>query len=96
MSDPELRRYFERDYVINSDWYKERLQLKQQKDINFYSNQISYLERFISNVENNLLVAEMDLDTRLQNVKNMLATASSPDYIDSLVGTIGADPLYRK
>ena len=96
MSDPELRRYFERDYVINSDWYKERLQLKQQKDINFYSNQISYLERFISNVENNLLVAEMDLDSRLQNVKNMLATASSPDYIDSLVGTIGADPLYRK
>jgi hypothetical protein len=96
MSDPELRSYFERDYVINSDWYKERLQLKQQKDVNFYTNQISYLERFISNAENNLLVAEMDLDTRLQNVKNMLATASSPEYIDSLVGTIGADPLCRK
>jgi len=96
MSDPELRSYFERDYVINSDWYKERLQLKQLKDINFYTDQISYLERFISNAENNLLVAEMDLETRLQNVKNMLEVASSPDYIDSLVGTIGADPLYRK
>lgn len=96
MSDPELRSYFEREYVINSDWYQERLQLKQQKDINFYTNQIGYLERFISNDENSLLVAEMDLNTRLQNVKNMLATASSPDYIDSLVGTIGADPLYRK
>ena len=36
MSDPELRGCFERDYVINSDWYKERLKLKQQKDINFY------------------------------------------------------------
>jgi hypothetical protein len=96
MSDPELRGYFERDYVINSDWYKERLQLKQQKDINFYTNQISYLERFIANEENHLLVAEMDLNTRLQNVRAMLATASSPDYINSLVGTIGADPLYRK
>ncbi|HQF47222.1 MAG TPA: hypothetical protein PLZ71_01045 [Flavobacterium alvei] len=96
MSDPELRSYFERDYVINSDWYKERLQLKQQKDIHFYTNQISYLEQFISNTENNLLVAEMDLNMRLQNVKNMLATASSPDYINSLVGTIGADPLYKK
>jgi hypothetical protein len=96
MSDPELRGYFERDSIINSDWYKERLQLKQQKDINFYTNQISYLERFISNEENHLLVAEMDLDSRLQNVRAMLATASSPDYIDSLVGTIGADPLYRK
>ncbi|MBP7470720.1 MAG: hypothetical protein KA782_06490, partial [Flavobacterium sp.] len=96
MSDPELRGYFEREYVINSDWYKERLQLKQQKDIYFYTNQISYLERFISNAENKSLVAEMDLETRLQNVKKMLATAGSPEYIDSLVGTIGADPLYRK
>ncbi|HSD08424.1 hypothetical protein [Flavobacterium sp.] len=96
MSDPELRSYFERDYVINSDWYKERLHLKQQKDIAFYTNQISYLENFISNAENKVLVAEMDLNTRLQNVKNMLATASSPKYIDSLVGTIGADPLYKK
>jgi len=96
MSDPELRSYFERDYVINSDWYKERLQLKQQKDIHFYTNQISYLEQFISNAENNLLVAEIDLNMRLQNVKNMLATANSPDYINSLVGTIGADPLYKK
>jgi hypothetical protein len=96
MSDAGLRSYFERDYVINSDWYKERLQLKQEKDISFYTNQISYLERFISNSGNSLLVAEMDLNTRLQNVKNMLATASSPDYINSLVGTIGADPLYRK
>lgn len=96
MSDPELRSYFERDYVINSDWYKERLKLKQQKDINFYTNQISYLERFISNDQNKSLVAEMDLNGRLQNVKNMLATASSPEYINSLVGTIGADPLFKK
>jgi len=96
MSDPELRAYFERDYVINSDWYKERLNLKQQKDINFYTNQISYLERFIANDGNKLLVAEMDLNTRLQNVKGLLATASSPDYIDSLIGTIGADPLFKK
>lgn len=96
MSDPELRSYFERDYVINSDWYKERLKLKQQKDIQFYTNQINYLENFMSNAENKVLATEMDLNTRLQNVKNMLATASSPDYINSLVGTIGADPLYRK
>jgi len=96
MSDPQLRSYFEREYVVNSDWYKERLKLKQQKDIRFYANQISYLEKFISNPLNNLSVIEMDLNTRLQNVVKLLAVASSPEYIDSLVGTIGADPLYRK
>jgi hypothetical protein len=96
MSDPELRRYFDRAYVINSDWYKERLKLKQQKDIKFYTNQISYLEQFLSNAENKFLVNEMDLNKRLQKVKNMLEDASSADYINSLVGTIGADPLFRK
>ena len=96
MSDPELRRFFERDYVINSDWYKERLKLKQQKDISFYANQISYLEKFISNPLNNSSVVEMDLNTRLQNVVKLLSAASSPEYINSLVGTIGTDPLYRK
>ncbi|MES2574441.1 MAG: hypothetical protein V4572_05835 [Bacteroidota bacterium] len=96
MSDPELRSFFERDYVINSDWYKERLKLKQQKDISFYTNQISYLERFISNTDNKALVTEMDLNTRLQNVKGLLATASSSEYINSLEGTIGADSLFKK
>jgi hypothetical protein len=96
MSDPDLRSLFERDYVINSDWYKERLKLKQQKDISFYANQISYLEKFISNPVNNLSVVEMDLNTRLQNVVKMLDVANSPEYINSLVGTIGADPLCRK
>jgi hypothetical protein len=96
MSDPELRKYFERNYVINSAWYKARLKLKQQKDINFYKNQISYLERFISNAENKLLVKEMDINNRLQNVKKLLKIASSISYIKSLEGTIGADPLFRK
>jgi len=96
MSDPELRGYFERDYVINSAWYKERLKLKQQKDINFYANQISYLERFIANNDNALLVVEMDLNKRLQNVKDLYQEASTEAYLNDLVGTIGADPLFRK
>jgi len=96
MSHPELRAYFERDYVINSDWYKERLKLKQQKDINFYASQISYLERFISNEDNKLIVVEMDLNKRLQNVKDLHQEASTEAYLNGLVGTIGADPLFRK
>ena len=96
MSDPELRSLFERDYIINSDWYKERLKLKQDKDINFYKNQISYLEGFISNAENKLLVTEMDLNKRLQNVKDLYKEACSDQYLNNLIGTIGADPLFRK
>ncbi|MBI9041176.1 MAG: hypothetical protein JEY78_07265 [Lutibacter sp.] len=96
MSNTELRSYFERDYVIDSDWYKERLILKQQKDIRFYIKQISYLEGFISNEENKQLVEEMNIKTRLQKVESALKEASSPAYLKNLVGTIGVDPLFRK
>ena len=96
LSDPELRSYFEREYVINSDWYKERLKLKQQKDIAFYTKQINYLESFMQDSNNTLIVAELDLNNRLETVKGLCKEAKSKQYLKSLVGTIGTDPLYRK
>lgn len=96
ISDPELRNFFDRDYVLNSDWYKERLVLKQQKDIRFYDSQISYLESFIANPNNVRLVAEMTIEERLESVKQLYNEAKSETYLNSLLGTIGADPLFRK
>ncbi|AUP79945.1 hypothetical protein [Flavivirga eckloniae] len=96
ISDPELRKYFDRDYVLNSDWYKERLALKQQKDIRFYDSQISYLETFIANPSNAGLVTEMNLEERLESVKELYDNVKTEDYLNSLVGTIGADPLFKK
>lgn len=96
ISDPELRQYFDRSYVVNSDWYKKRLVLKQQKDIAYYKSQISYLEAFIKDSKNELLVDEMELNSRLDATKKLCETVKSSDYIDRLVGTIGVDPLYKK
>jgi len=96
ISNPELRKYFERDYIINSDWYKERLLLKQQKDALFYKKQIAYLEDFISNTINASLVSELNILDRLKNVKKTYKEINSDNYLESLIGTIGADPLYRK
>ncbi|WP_299553722.1 hypothetical protein [Seonamhaeicola sp.] len=96
ISDPELRKYFDRDYVLNSDWYKERLALKQQKDIRFYESQMAYLEAYIADSNNGAIVAEMDLNNRLEAVKALHEKAQTKAYLDSLVGTIGADPLFKK
>ena len=95
ISDPELRKYFDRDYVVNSDWYKERLALKQQKDIAFYGKQIKYLEDFISNSRNNALVLEMDINGRLKDLKEFYAEVNSDNYLKDLNGTIGLDPLAK-
>lgn len=95
INDPELRTYFNRDYVLNSDWYKDRLILKQQKDLRFYQSQINYLESFINNPNNAVLVAEMQINDRLKSVQALYNQAKSEDYLNCLVGTIGADPLFR-
>ena len=96
INDPELRKMFERDEVLKSDWYKARLQLKQSKDIAFYTSQVEYLEEFMANPENDILVAEMNIAERLKKAKNVLKVVESKQYLTDLVGTIGADPLFKK
>ncbi|NBC83637.1 MAG: hypothetical protein GVY19_09665 [Bacteroidetes bacterium] len=95
IDNPELRKLFERDYVINSDWYKERLLLKQQKDIQFYKRQIEYLENFIADPHNQSLLNSLNMDERLARSTEMLKNVESEAYLESLSGTIGADPLFK-
>lgn len=69
ISDSELRTYFTRDYVIQSDWYKERLKLKQVREVKFLQQQLASLEAFNSNPKNSELVKEMDIAGRIASVK---------------------------
>ncbi|WP_167618062.1 hypothetical protein [Maribellus sediminis] len=96
INDPKLRKLFDRNEVIKSDWYKARLALKQEKDVAFYKNQIAYLKKFMAEQENAVLVEEMDIAGRQAKAKATLKHVESKQYLDELVGTIGADPLYRK
>ena len=96
ISNPELRNYFKRDYVLNSDWYKKRLVLKQEKEVAFYKSQIKYLTDFIANSSNKDIVIDLKIKKRLQKVKENFDAVSSPEYLESLIGTIGADPLFKK
>lgn len=96
ISNPELRKYFDRDYVIQSDWYKKRLKLKQEKDKAAYSSQIEYMKEFMGNPNNSNLVIEMDIEERINKAIKILNGISSKSYLDSLVGTIGIDPLFKK
>jgi len=95
ISDPELRKYFDREYVINSDWYKERLKLKQSKDVKFHTEQITYCENFITNPDNAVIKEDLNIEGRLVKAKEMLAYASSEAYLKDIEGTIGADVIYR-
>lgn len=94
ISSPELRKYFDRDYVIKSDWYKARLKLKQAKDVAFHQKQIDYLKAFKANPNNAILFDKLNINERLLKAKELYAYANSARYLKDLVGTIGADPLF--
>tara|TARA_R110001583_G_scaffold43208_2_gene137453 strand:+ start:9975 stop:13454 length:3480 start_codon:yes stop_codon:yes gene_type:complete len=96
ISDPELRKMFDRDVVINSDWYKSRLKRKQEIDIKYYTNQIEYLKQFIADKNNSDWNESMSLNDRVSKAKSNLEHVKSETYLKSLIGTIGADPLFKK
>lgn len=96
LGHPELRKQFERDFVIQTNWYKDRLKLKQIKDSHYLKNQIKYINDFLNQPNNTELAKEMKLSSRVNKAKIRLDYVESEKYIEDLTGTIGADPLFKK
>ncbi len=92
-NDPEIRKLFSKDSVLNSDWYKERLKIKQERDINLWTKNIEYLENFIEKKNFREASTRLNVPSKLEAAKKNLANAKSPNYLNELFGTIGADPL---
>ncbi len=91
--DPEIRSMFSRDALLASDWYRERLEVKQARDIALWQRHVQYLEAFL---ERNSHVAEaerMRIDERLRLALGKLGLVQTDAYLDFLVGSLGADPL---
>jgi hypothetical protein len=78
--DERVRGLFHRDALLASDWYRQRLRSKQSRDVALWKRHIA------------ALADSPDLTDRLQEARRQLARVSSPEYLDELVGTIGADP----
>jgi len=95
ISDTEIRNLFDRDYVLQSKWYKDRLELKQAKDIALWKRHVEYIENFMNDEVNQALVKELGLNKKLERAKIELKRVQSRKYFYSLIGTIGADPLFK-
>ncbi len=95
ISDTELRKQFDREVVIKSDWYQDRLKLKQQKDVEFYKSSIKYLKDFRKKPANASLLEKLRIDEKIEQSEQKLKKVQSAVYLKSLIGTIGADPLFR-
>ncbi|OHX38206.1 hypothetical protein BJL95_13770 [Methylomonas sp. LWB] len=92
-SHPQIRAMFGREALLASDWYRERLSIKQQRDIALWQGHVDYLQTFLNASGHQAPAAELNLVERLQRAKTRLLAVSAADYPQTLVGTLGADPL---
>jgi phosphoenolpyruvate carboxykinase (diphosphate) len=91
---PEVRAMFTREALVASEWYAERLRTKQQRDIALWLRHVRALEQFRAAEQEFPPQEDIDFDNRLALAHAQLARVSSPEYLNELVGTIGADPFH--
>jgi hypothetical protein len=90
--DPEIRQLFTRESMLSSDWYKERLITKQQRDIALWERHRDDLDAYLHE-RTAPDAAELGIIAERQRiVEAELARVSRPEYLDELVGTLGAEP----
>ncbi|MFZ5482916.1 MAG: hypothetical protein ACOZB0_01690 [Pseudomonadota bacterium] len=90
---PDIRALFGREALLASDWYRERLETKQVRDIALWQRHVDYLAAYAARDSHQDLVARFGILDRLAAAQAKLATVSDPAYLERLSGTLGADPL---
>jgi hypothetical protein len=91
--DPAIRAMFTRERILNSDWYRERLETKQTRDRQLWHRHLEYVDRFRAEISDSALDAELHLGKRANYAQEQLRRVSATTYIDELRGSLGADPL---
>ncbi|MFT3876632.1 MAG: hypothetical protein QM708_09455 [Propioniciclava sp.] len=93
LDDPAFREQFTLASVLASDWYAERLDAKQQEDLQHAQRAVAALTKFLERPRNADAAARLGIEDRLAAAEAEVVKVSSPAYRASLVGTIGRQPL---
>ena len=93
IDDPSIRQMFTRDALLASDWYQWRLTEKRRRDIAHWERFEACLLDFLADETEQDVAKELNLQARLTYVHQQLKMARRPDYLDSLIGTLGVDPM---
>jgi hypothetical protein len=89
VDDPAFRQLFTRESLLASAWYRRRLETKQRRDLALLARHRRALEQATA-FRHQSPEAHA---ARLLWLERETARASSPGYLDELVGTLGADPF---
>lgn len=96
INHPEIRAQFTKASLLASDWYRERLEIKQNRDIALWNLNKSYLEQKIEDALIDEPVIRQRLDRQLAESERMINVVSGAEYLERLDGTQGADWIVRE
>ena len=65
VEDAEVRRMFTREYLMASDWYRERLRAKQTRDVALWTRHLRAMEQFRNS---GAAFAGFDIESRLTDI----------------------------
>ena len=91
ISDPAIRFMFTREYLLESDWYQQRLEIKQQRDSKLWQQNKAYIQQQLAKTEQNDVSIRAMLMQKLEVAERMLVEINNPAYLKHLHGTLGAD-----
>jgi len=92
--DPEIRGMLEREALLASDWYQERLEAKQARDVALWRRHLDALEHFQAAGGNLPSADPHELAKRIAFARVQMGRVSARAYRRELIGTIGADPFH--
>ena len=95
LADPAIRSLFTRENLIQSDWYQDRLRIKQQRDLELWKRHRSYIEQCLGEPKRFDDDSLKTLQTKLAETGRMIARISGAGYLDELQGTLGADWVHK-
>jgi len=93
---PDVRALFTREALLESDWYAERLRVKQERDVELWTRHVRALGEFLARPGHRDEAMRLGIEERLVLAKEELERVSSPEYLTALGGTIGADPIHAE
>jgi hypothetical protein len=82
-NDAGIRSMFTLEYLLQSDWYQERLKIKQQTDLQLWQQHRAYILQRINETQQSDSLYK-DLINKLEITQRVLADISDLSYLENL------------
>jgi hypothetical protein len=92
-SDAKFRDLFTLESMVSSEWYSQRLRIRQERQQLLWQRHVQALDTFLNSNEYAEEKVQMNISGRLEQARKNLDRVISPEYLEELFGTLGADVL---